>query len=233
MEIATVETSFKEDALTLKSQAQAIKVISKESYVTAGELGKGMKALRARVVEYFKPLKDAANKAHKVLTTKEAEELKPIDEAIKILADSMDTFNAEQERIRKAAQDKIRAEKEAIAAKEREKLLAQAIKAEEKGNIEKAETLLDKAENVYVAPVTVEPTIDKTVKTDSGANITQAKKLEVSVTDMKIFIAELVKRDLMPNMLEAKTAPLKAFVEVNGFERFPGLDIRRGTGVRF
>ena len=134
MEIATAEREFKEESLTLKQQASAIQVKSVESYASAGELGKSMKELRQKVVDYFKPLKDAANKAHKALTTRENEELKPIDEAITILRAEMNKYTADQERIRKVAEDKLKAEQEAIAAKERERLLKAAIKAEDKGN---------------------------------------------------------------------------------------------------
>ena len=227
-----IEREFKEEALTLKGQATAIKVRDVETYASAGELGKAMKELRSKVVEYFAPLKDAAHKAHKAITAKEAEELKPIDEAITILRSTMNAFTAEQERLRRIEEDKLRKIEEERAAKEREKLLAQAVKAEAKGNGDKAEELLEKAENVYVAPVTVEPTVAKTVKTAAG-NITQASETIITVTNLKDFIAELVKRGLAPTMLDVKAMALKQWVKANGFESFPGLAIKKQSSARF
>ena len=82
-----MEQEFKQEALTLKEQVTAISVTNIETYASAGELGKNIKTLREKVVDYFKPLKDAAFKAHKTITAKEAEELG----AGEILLTSMET----------------------------------------------------------------------------------------------------------------------------------------------
>lgn len=232
MEVEKIEKELHESALSLKEQAQAIKIADKESFASAGELGKGMKELRAKVVEYFKPLKDAAYKSHKAITAKEAEELKPIDEAITILRDAMNAFTREQERLRRIEQERLDAIANEKAAKEREKLLNQAVKAEAKGNDDRAEELLEKAEHVYAAPVTAEPTIAKTIQTAAG-NVTQAKEVQITVTDLRAFLAELVKRNMAPTMVQIGVAPLKAWQKANDIKTFPGLVIRETTGVRF
>ena len=232
MENVMVEKELETTALTLKDQATAMVIRDVTTFAAAGELGKSIKDLRAKIVDYFAPIKKAAHDAHKAITAKESAELKPVDEAIAILRDTMNVFTREQERIRQEAERKARLAAEEDARKEREKLLAAAVKAEEKGKDERAEELLEQAEMVYAAPVTVAPTVAKTVATEAG-NITQAVEYQISVTDMKAFIAELTKRNLMPTMLEAKTAPLKAWVKANGFEQFPGLSINKTTGVRF
>lgn len=227
-----IEKELEGKALSLKDQATAMTIVDVTSYAAAGELGKNIKELRAKIVDYFAPLKKAAHEAHKAIAAKEAGELKPVDEAINILRATMNSFNAEQERLRREEEARLRKEEEERAEKERQKLLNQAIKAEEKGQTEKAEEKLEQAEMVYAAPVTVAPTVAKTVSTDAG-NITQAVEYQISVTDMKSFITELVKRNMMPTMIEVKVAPLKAWVKANGFEQFPGLNINKTTGVRF
>lgn len=229
-----IEQELQTKALSLKDQATAMTVKDVTQYAAAGELGKSMKELRAKIVDYFAPLKKAAHEAHKAITAKEGEELKPVDEAISILRDTMNTFTREQERIRQEEERKAREKAEEDARKEREKLETQALKALEKGNEEKAETLLEKAEEVYVAPVTVAPTVAKTVATSAG-NITQAKEIQVTVTDIKAFIAELVKSNpgALASIVDVRISGLKAFVKSNGLESFPGLSIIKTTGVRF
>lgn len=234
MDNQIIEKEFMSTAVSLKDQATAMKVVDVAGYTAAGELGKSLKELEKKVVYYFKPLKETAFAAHKAITAKESEELKPIKEAVQILRDSMNAYRREQERIRQEEERKARLAAEEDARKEREKLEAQALKAIEKGKEEKAEDLLERAENVYVAPVTVAPTVAKTVQTSAG-NITQAVETRITVTDLKAFISELVKSNpgALPSIVDVKTAGVKNFVKSSGLERYPGLSITRSTSVRF
>lgn len=228
-----IEEELQTTALSLKDQATAIKVTNVTTYTSAGELGKSIKELRTRIVEYFKPLKEAAHQAHKAITTREAEELRPVDEALNILRLAMNKFNEEQERLRREEEARLRKIEEEKAEKERQRLLNQAVKAEEKGKDDKAEELLDRAENVYVAPVTVAPTVANTIRTDAG-NITQAKEINVTVVDVKAFLAQMLNfnGNALAGIVEIKPGPLKAFVKANGLDNYPGLSIKKTTSVR-
>jgi len=230
--MTNIEQEIEKGIETYSSQAKTLVVSSPDEYAGAGELGKGIKELRAKVVEYFKPLKESAYAAHKAVTAKEAGELKPIDEALNQVRQAMNSYTEAVKRIEAEAQRKANEAAEKEAAKERERLLAQAVKADTKGNTEKAEELIQKAQDVYVAPVTVAPIMAKTVSTASG-NITQTKTLEVEVIDLFDFVKELVEKGRYPTMLEVKTAALKAWVNANGLDVFPGLRITRGTSARF
>src|SRR3990172_5848069 len=121
--------------------------------MTAGEFVKGLKELKDKIIDYFKPLKEAAYKAHKAITQKENDELTPIDEADRMVRQSISAYLMEQEAIRKAAQEQLEAEARAAATKEQERLLKQAVKADEKGDAEKSAELIEKAEQVYIEPV--------------------------------------------------------------------------------
>jgi len=98
--------------LSLKETAQTIAVVDNESYLLAGQFAKDIKDCKSKVEAYFKPLKDAANKAHKAITQREAEELKPLKEADTIIRGQISVYLSEQERLRKEAQAKA----EAVAA---------------------------------------------------------------------------------------------------------------------
>lgn len=234
MENAVIEKELETTALTLKQQASAMVVKDVSQYAAAGELGKSIKELRGKIVDYFAPIKKAAHEAHKAITAKESEELKPVDEAIGILRDTMNAFTREQERIRQGEERKAREAAEELARKERDKLLAAAIKAEEKGQIDKAEAKMEQAEMVYAAPVTVAPTVAKTVSTASG-NITQAKEVQVTVVDLKAFLTAVIAQypGALQSFVDIKPGPLKTWIKSNGNDNFPGLNIVKTTGVRF
>lgn len=225
------EELIEQKSLTLYEQATALTICDQVSYAAAGEVGKALKSLEKEVTDYFAPMKKAAHDAHKAITKKESDELAPIKEAMDIVRKTMNVYIQEQERIRIEAERKARIAAEEEARKERDRLEKQALAAMEKGKDEKAESLMEKAEMVYAAPVTVAPMVDKTVRTESG-NITQAKELQITVTDIKAFIAELVKRNVAPTMIDIKAGPLKSWVKANAIESFPGLHINQTVSVR-
>lgn len=225
------EAELEQKTLTLYEQASSLVITDQTSYAAAGEVGKSLKSLQKEIEDYFAPMKKAAHDAHKAITKKETDELAPVKEAIDIVRKTMNVYIQEQDRIRQEAERKARMEAEEAARKERERLEKQALAAMEKGKDEKAESLMEQAANVYAEPVAVEPVVDKTVRTESG-NITQAKELQIVVTDVKAFLAELVKRNVAPTMIEVKAGPLKAWVKANALESFPGLSIKQTVSVR-
>jgi len=229
-----IEKELQTSALTLKEEATALKVVSLPTYQAAGELGKSLKDLEKKIIDYHKPIKQDIDALKKKALDREKSDLVPVQEAIQILRDSMNAWQREEERKRQEEERKARIAAEEVARKERERLEAQALKALEKGKEEKAEELLERAEDVYVAPVTVAPTVAKTVATAAG-NITQAKEINVTVTDMLAFVTELVKSNpgAISSILDVKVSGLKAFVKSNGLERYAGLNIVKTTGVRF
>lgn len=224
-------SELEQKSLTLYEQATALVVTDQQTYTSAGEVGKALKSLEKEITDYFAPMKKAAHDAHKSITKKESDELAPVKEAMDIVRKTMNVYIQEQDKIRQEAERKARIAAEEEARKERERLEKQALAAMEKGKDEKAESLMEQAEMVYAAPVTVAPTVDKTVRTESG-NIVQARELQITVVDVKAFIAELVKRNVAPTMIDIKAGPLKAWVKANAIVSFPGLHINQTVTVR-
>ena len=225
------EADLEQQALTLYEKVLSISISDQDSYAAAGEVGKGLKELEKKIIDYFEPLRVTAKANYDAVLEKKNAELAPVKEAMDVLRKTMNIFIQEQERIRQEQERIARVAAEEAAKKEREKLLAQAVKAEEKGKDERAESLMEKAEAVYAEPVAVMPVIDKTIRTSAG-NITQAKETQITVIDAKAFISELIKRNMALTMVEVKAGPLKAWVKANGFESFPGLSIKQTVGVR-
>ncbi len=90
------------------TETEAFVIVDEIDYEVANAKGKIFKEERKKRVDYFKPLKGQADKLHKDLVAAEKESLKPWNEAIKILAAATLKYEDEQEKIREAAQKKLR-----------------------------------------------------------------------------------------------------------------------------
>ena len=116
-----------------------------------------LKKAEDRVVLFFRDIKDAAFKAHRAITAKEAEQLKPIQDLRKIL-------NGEVYRFEQAEQRRREDEGRRLAEEARQRLQAQAVEeaaALEETAPEMAEQILEQAiaaplPTVVVADTTVE-----------------------------------------------------------------------------
>ena len=227
------EAELEMETLTLYEQATSLTISDPATYAAAGEVGKSLKALEKKITEYFEPLRVAAKANYDAVLKKKNDELAPVQEAMDVVRKTMNTYAQEQERIRQEAERKARMKAEEAARKERERLLAQAEKAIDKGKDEKAEELLDRAELVCAAPVTVAPAVDKTIHTASG-NITQVREIRVDVVDMVAFVKELCASNpgAIPSILKIGDGPLKSFIKANGIEKYSGLRIEKTVGVR-
>lgn len=226
-EIAVTEEKIKEEALTLKQRADALQIVTPEDYTASAEFKKSLKDLDKSIVTFFEPMKKSTHEAWKSVCNKENEARKPITEADTIVTKKRTAYYDEQERIRTAAEAKAQREAEEAAKKERERLLALAVKAEEKGKDEKADEWLDKAESVYVEPVFVAPVVAKTVKLDGGGSITRIKDVEITVVNLLDLVKEVAAGRVPITVLEVKPGALKTWVKAVDIKTVPGLVIKQ------
>ena len=146
-----VETNEVETrALSIVDQAKAVKVVDIESYKYAGELWKGIGDMIKEVKATFDPICEAANKAHKAATAKRASFLDPLEAVYRSVKKLMSDYDAEQERIRREAEEKLR---EQARKEEEERRLQEAIALEQSGQKEVATAVMEAP--VYVAPVVI------------------------------------------------------------------------------
>ena len=148
-------------ALSIVDQARAVVVKDSQTYTAAGMLWKSIGDMIKEVKDTFDPICEAANRAHKEATGKRAKFLDPLTAAQRSVKQIMSAYDAEQERIRKAEEERLaaiaRAEEEARRKAEQERLeaerkaeedrlLAEAVAAEARGDKETAEALTAAAE---------------------------------------------------------------------------------------
>lgn len=190
-----------QEALTWPEKAKAIVISNQETYDEAVAMKKGLAKLRATIVEEFKPMKEAAHKAHKAITAKEGEYLVPITTAEDYLGGGIKRFEDEQDRIRRAEQARLQKiarqqyeadrqerlrQAEIARQQEQERILAEAVQAEAMGipvavmELPPAEAFLEPAP--YVAPVVAAPTYEKA----KGTGIVRTWSAEVY--DLKALV---------------------------------------------
>jgi len=114
----------------IELQAESIIINSDEEYNAAAEFGRELKRAAARVLDFWKPKKDAANRAHKEVCDGEKVMLNPLTRAEATLKRTMGEYALRKERERRAAEEAARR----LAQEEADRKLAEAIKHEESGN---------------------------------------------------------------------------------------------------
>lgn len=163
-----------------KSKALAIKVTNDIELHEASDFLTGIKKTMREVEDFFNPMVEAAHKAHKEVCDKRNLFLKPLKDCEAFIKGRMGQYQIEQDRKRREAQEKAEAEAREKEQREREKLLKKAQEEEAKGNADKAEALLEKAEEVYVAPKPVEVAVSR------PENTSVRYAWDAEVTDKKI-----------------------------------------------
>ena len=135
-------------ALSWPEIARSLAITSNDTYQEAAGYKKTLRELRQKIEEEFKPMKDAAFKAHKAITSKEAEYLLPLTTAEALITSALKRWQDEQEGLRLAEQRRLMEEHrlqelaarlerikqaEVLRAQEQERMLAEAVAAEAMG----------------------------------------------------------------------------------------------------
>lgn len=125
--VTKIETAGERALSTdIQSQLAALPTVidSPETYRKAKESLPILKRAEEKVVSFFRDMKEAANRAHKAITTKESEKLAPIKKARADLSTLIYGYEREQDRIRREAEqqaadeERRRREDEALKAAE-------------------------------------------------------------------------------------------------------------------
>jgi hypothetical protein len=76
--------------------AKAYEVVDKASYEHATTIKEDLKEGKKKIMEFYKPHVDAANKVHKGLTGERKTYTEPIDKALKIIKTKIEAYEVEQ-----------------------------------------------------------------------------------------------------------------------------------------
>jgi len=144
MEIQEVSSK----SLTIIEEASLINITDTDTYTQAGGLWANIRGLMKDVESTFSPIIAKAHASHKEALKQKGKIFDPLKQAGKSVKAAMEKWDFDQEQIRQAEEDRLRA----IAQKEEEeRQLAEALEAEQNGEIEAAEDILEAP--VYTPPV--------------------------------------------------------------------------------
>lgn len=205
--------------------AMELTVSDQKSFGVAGEAVKTLKGFKKQITDYFGPMKKKAHEAHKEISTKEKEALAPLVAAEELVRGRINTFLQAEERKRVEVERKARLKAEEEERKKKARLEKRAETALAAGKDDKADALLEEAEDMYVAPVETVRTVAP-VKV-GGVHVGTSTKFVVEVLDLPTFIKALCDQGSAMTMLKVEQAKLVAWAKANGFERFPGLRIEK------
>ena len=224
---------FESQGIELVTKARELKIVDQVTRETAISFRADVNQAVKNIVGFFKPMKEKAHAAWKAICNQETALTGKFEEAKKIVDIEINRDYQEQKRIQEAAERKAREEAAEKERKERERLEAQAMKQMDKGNFEKAEEKLAQADQVFVPVVNSAPEAQKTVKIN-GATASMIEDIEVSVTDIKRLLQEVIAGRVGIQVIEVRLGDLKKFCKVMGYKRpdaLPGVLISNTSRV--
>ena len=131
----------------MATQARSIVVSNVDEHREALHFVQDVVALKRSINERFDPVKKAAHSAHKAVCAMERELTDPLDAARSLVTRKVADYEVAE---RRRAEEEARARAEEARKAEEERQLADAIAAEEMGDIAEAEAIIDE---VIEAPV--------------------------------------------------------------------------------
>lgn len=202
-------------ALAIPDQARAIVVVDNESMARANTLLMDIRAIRKEIDATFDPIIKKAHEAHKAANQAKKNAEAPLIEAENYLKPAIRKYMDEQERLRREEEARLR--EEARKAEE-ERRLQEALLAEQEGNHEEAEAIIQE-EPVFIPPPIVEnnlPKVDMRLF---------RKTWKVRVVSLKALVQAAAKTDtLLPYLMANETAlnqlarATKGAVAIDGVE---------------
>jgi hypothetical protein len=245
----SLELQLKNTAGALIQQAEAVVIKDSDGMREANTFFLACTTMVKRIKAYWNGTpsepgpKDLAYKAWKSLCDKEAEMLRIPEKAKGIVENKLRDYRDEERR--RAAEDQRKADE--LRRKEEQRLkeaeMKKAERALDKGNEAKAEEHLQRADEVFVPPVEVQPTVGKTERTDIGA-VTGIMDLKIEVVSMRELARAVADGKLPEHILEARLGQIKTWAKGNGiknlmanglviteFERFQGREAKAEAQV--
>jgi hypothetical protein len=152
----TPEREIESQALVMSQQARLITVTDKMSMEiadnTVDEIGKAI----TRINSHYKPLADAAFKSHRLITAQWNEMKRPLEDVKTHLVNQVKSY---QRKVREEAEAEQRRLDEIARKQEEDRRLAEALEAEQSGNVEEAQAIIE--EEMFVPTPIVRPDVPK------------------------------------------------------------------------
>lgn len=225
MEVADVteqEKDLSRQVTEIEFQAGAITIDSEEDYQAAANFGRMLKQRTSDVKEFWKPMKDAAHKAHAEICSKEKAMLQPLTNAEKILKQTMGAYVAEQERKRLEAEEAARR----AAQAEVDRKMQEAIDLDAAGDAEGAEMAMMEAEVMDDMSESVAVAAQK----PKAAGVATSKDWEITGIDASVVPTTFAGVEIRP----VDTAAVMRLIRASkGSIQIPGVSYKEVAKIAF
>lgn len=222
VDVTEQEETLSREVTEIEFRAEAITIDTEEDYQNAAAFGRLLKQRAADVKEFWKPMKDAAHKAHAEICSKEKAMLKPLENAEKILKLTMGSYVAEQERKRREAEEAARK----AAQEEVERKMREAIALEAAGDQTGADAAIEESEIMDDASSAI--TVPTTKPKATGVSTT--KDWEITGMDQRRVPVELNGTVIRP----IDTAAVMRLIRASkGTIHIPGVSYREVAKIAF
>lgn len=212
------ELELSNENQTISTKAQSLVVKTPEDYEGAAEFAKELKKQANKVVAFFKPMKEAANRAHQQVCDREKQMLKPLTAAQSEVKTAMGAYLQEQERIRREQEEAARK----LAEEEAQKKLEEAAKAESAGDTEAAKAAFMDAEIIDTAGASM--VVQSTAPKVKG--ISTSKDWEITGIDSVMVPSIVAGMEIRP---VDKAAVMRLIRATKGQITIPGIQYKEIT----
>lgn len=200
----TPEREIESQALVMSQQARLITVTDKMSMEiadnTVDEIGKAI----TRINSHYKPLADAAFKSHRLITAQWNEMKRPLEDVKTHLVNQVKSY---QRKVREEAEAEQRRLDEIARKQEEDRRLAEALEAEQSGNVEEAQAIIE--EEMFVPTPIVRPDVPKV---DNRRYATKPKARVINKMDViKVVASNPTLVDLLDINITVANQKAKAF----------------------
>lgn len=207
----TIEQELSLSAELAISEAKSLTIANNSDYQAASRLLIEHKQRIKAVKEYWDKPKSMAKKAHQEICDKEKAMLAPFTEAEAIIKGSIVVYQRKLDEERRAAEEEARRLKQ----EEAERLMAEAIKAEETGDMTRSNVMMAKATTLDEAPVPVQAAAPK------AAGISTKKTWKARILNESIVPAYVGTAMIRPIDLSALNQIAR---ETKGSYNIPGVE---------
>lgn len=208
--------------LLVQEQARTIQVVDAASRNAAAAFVITVKGMIKERTAYHEPLTKKAYETWQEARNMMKNETDPMKEAVQITENQIRAYDERVRADREAEEARLRAEAEA----ERNKIEKQIEKAHAKNDLDKVESLTEKAASI------IDPTLNKgpaRVKTSDGGSLSGREDIEVSIVDPKAVIDAISRGEIPITVVDFKLATLKQWIKSAGLKQVPGVSIKPAT----
>lgn len=218
VEILTVEQRLERSTQLMVQQAKSLTITTQEDYKAAADALSEIKKRAKQVKDYWQKPKADAAAAHKTICDKEKEMLAPLNEAEKIIKNTMVVYHAALEEARRKAEEEAKKRKQ----EEVDRLLSESMTAEQNGDTVSAATTMAMAQMIDDMPSSV-------VLDNPKASGTSVRKTwKAKIVDPKIVPAYV-------NDIEVRTINMSALNQLarmtSGTLSVPGVEFYEESSI--